>query len=120
MMNVRRACDETVGSEREHELLWTDLVLSVGSSNYMVSYCVGRSVYYDTWIINHMWQCFRYIGRNNIMYNICRISKKAQISMTVSWTEAHKAYKCSPDSQTHKIKQFLKGDWLLSSSATKT
>lgn len=81
---------------------------------------VGLSVYYDTGMIDHMWQCFRHIERYNIMYNICRISKKAQVSMTVSWTAPHKAYKCSPDSQTHKITRFFKGDWLLSPSATKT
>lgn len=76
---------------------------------------VGLSVYYDTGMIDHMWQCFRHIERYNIMYNICRISKKAQVSMTVSWTAPHKAYKCSPDSQTHKIKRFFKGVWILKS-----
>lgn len=44
MMNVRRARADAVGSLREHELLWTDLVLSAGSSNYIASHCAGRSI----------------------------------------------------------------------------
>lgn len=48
---------------------------------------------------------------NNLMFYICRISKKDRMIKNLSKTAFHNLYKASPNSINHRIKRFYKGVW---------
>ena len=65
----------------------------------------------------HHWD--RHRERKNLMYNLCRIDKKARITENLSKTTFYSVYKVSPNSATHRIVWYFKGVWVLSSQVIK-